>query len=229
MKDQRVTPEFLAWLDEQAKQGAEAHGANEVWNAAMAAAKEQEEIRLAAISTAAFGYWTEQDSIKPEYDHPALRDVAKLYAKYAALSAAPSNTFEIGKGDHIPDPDAMAEMINNQGLRIGELESALQQARNDNAELQMCLHLSVDETAIAAAPSAAPGDAQPVACRFVDHTGDYVYSTVVYPSAQPLYAAAPAAPQQSPDELEVTAADLEAIRRFKLEQEGEAPEAPQQG
>lgn len=43
---------------------------------------EQYRIQMAAISTAALGYWTENDSIPPEYDTPALRDVAKLYAKY---------------------------------------------------------------------------------------------------------------------------------------------------
>ena len=30
---------------------------------------------------------------------------------------------------------------------------------------------------------------EPVACRFVDHTGDYVYSTAIYPGAELLYAA----------------------------------------
>lgn len=46
---------------------------------------ELECIKLAAISTASFGYWKEGDSIKDEYDSVALRDVAKLYAKYDDL------------------------------------------------------------------------------------------------------------------------------------------------
>lgn len=46
---------------------------------------EEENARLAAISTASFGYWKESDGILPDYDSIALRDVAKLYAKYEAL------------------------------------------------------------------------------------------------------------------------------------------------
>jgi len=49
---------------------------------------EQYRMQMAGISTAALGYWKEGDSIHPDYDTPALRDVAKLYAKYAALHAA---------------------------------------------------------------------------------------------------------------------------------------------
>lgn len=37
-RDQAVTPAYAAWLDEQAKQGIEAHGGNEIWNAATKAA-----------------------------------------------------------------------------------------------------------------------------------------------------------------------------------------------
>lgn len=39
---------------------------------------------LAGISTASVGYWGEGDSIADEYDTVALRDTAKLYAKYEA-------------------------------------------------------------------------------------------------------------------------------------------------
>ena len=46
---------------------------------------EQYRLQMAAICTAAIGYWTESDDIKPDYDTLALRDVAKLYAKYDAL------------------------------------------------------------------------------------------------------------------------------------------------
>lgn len=41
--------------------------------------------QMAGISTAALGYWKEGDSIHPSLDTVALRDVAKLYAKYAEL------------------------------------------------------------------------------------------------------------------------------------------------
>jgi hypothetical protein len=50
---------------------------------------EQYRMQMAGISTAAIGYWKEGDSIHPDYDTTALRDVAKLYAKYAALYTTP--------------------------------------------------------------------------------------------------------------------------------------------
>lgn len=46
---------------------------------------EQLRLQMAAISSAALGYWKESDSIHPQYDTPALRDVAKLYAKYEVI------------------------------------------------------------------------------------------------------------------------------------------------
>jgi hypothetical protein len=49
---------------------------------------EQYRLQMAAISTAALGYWTEEEGIKPEYDTVPLRDVARLYAKYAALHSS---------------------------------------------------------------------------------------------------------------------------------------------
>lgn len=47
---------------------------------------EQYRMQMAGISTAALGYWKEGDGIHPDYDTPALRDVARLYAKYAELA-----------------------------------------------------------------------------------------------------------------------------------------------
>ena len=49
---------------------------------------EQYRLQMAGISTAALGYWKEGDGIHPDYDTVALRDVAKLYAKYDALYKA---------------------------------------------------------------------------------------------------------------------------------------------
>ena len=49
---------------------------------------EQYRMQMAGISTAAIGYWKEGDDIHPDYDTIALRDVAKLYAKYDALYKA---------------------------------------------------------------------------------------------------------------------------------------------
>jgi hypothetical protein len=59
---------------------------------------EQYRIQMAGICAASFGYWKEADGIHPDYDTPALRDVAKLYAKYDALytaTARPVNWQEI--------------------------------------------------------------------------------------------------------------------------------------
>jgi hypothetical protein len=55
---------------------------------------EQYRLQMAGISTAAIGYWKEGDGIHPDYDTPALRDVAKLYAKYDALYTAAQPTAE---------------------------------------------------------------------------------------------------------------------------------------
>lgn len=49
---------------------------------------EQYRMQMTGICTAALGYWKDGDSIHPDYDTPALRDVAKLYAKYDALYKA---------------------------------------------------------------------------------------------------------------------------------------------
>lgn len=46
---------------------------------------EQYRMQMAAISSAAFGYWKRSDSILPDYDTPALRDVAALYQSYNVL------------------------------------------------------------------------------------------------------------------------------------------------
>lgn len=50
--------------------------------------QERHVMQFAGISTAAIGYWKEGDSIHPDYDTTALRDVAKLYAKYDRLHKA---------------------------------------------------------------------------------------------------------------------------------------------
>lgn len=49
---------------------------------------EQYSMQMAAICTAAIGYWKNGDNIDPDINTLALRDVAKLYAKYDALYKA---------------------------------------------------------------------------------------------------------------------------------------------
>jgi len=54
---------------------------------------DQYRMQMAGICTAALGHWKEGDDLHPDYDTPALRDVAALYAKYeenrALLAAQP--------------------------------------------------------------------------------------------------------------------------------------------
>jgi len=59
---------------------------------------EQYRLQMAGISTAAIGYWKEGDGIHPDYDTPALRDVAKLYAKYDELYKAKNVTHGVIAG-----------------------------------------------------------------------------------------------------------------------------------
>jgi len=68
---------------------------------------EQYRMQMAGICTAATGYWKEGDPIHPDYDTPALRDVAKLYAKYDALYKAQQPQAE--------------DTIKRQAQRIAEL------------------------------------------------------------------------------------------------------------
>jgi hypothetical protein len=60
---------------------------------------EQYRLQMAAICTAAIGYWKESDNIHPDYDSLALRDVAKLYAKYAELYTTPPRKEWVGLTD----------------------------------------------------------------------------------------------------------------------------------
>jgi len=63
---------------------------------------EQYRLQMAGISTAAIGYWKESDGIHPDYDTIALRDVAKLYAKYDELYRAQRTWVGLEKSD-MPD------------------------------------------------------------------------------------------------------------------------------
>jgi len=72
----------LSWTTDKA----DAQFVCDAMNAASPATLERNELytlRMAAITSAACGYWSEGDTIKPEYVTPALRDVSKLYRMYA--------------------------------------------------------------------------------------------------------------------------------------------------
>lgn len=75
---------------------------------------EQYRIQMAGISTAALGYRTEAEGIHPDYDTVAIRDVAKLYAKYEALhkaAAAPATPSGWDADQIIAAADAANVMI----------------------------------------------------------------------------------------------------------------------
>lgn len=61
---------------------------------------EQYQMQMAAISTAAMGFWEVGDDIHPDYDTPALRDVAELYSKYYSLR---TNSLTEGYIQLVPD------------------------------------------------------------------------------------------------------------------------------
>jgi len=73
---------------------------------------EQYRMQMAGISTAALGYWKEGDTIHPDYDTLALRDVAKLYAKYDTLFKAQPDLGTVipAVKRSIDDPDVQKEL-----------------------------------------------------------------------------------------------------------------------
>ena len=72
---------------------------------------EQYRMQMAGISTAALGYWKEGDSIAPEYDTQALRDVARLHTKYAELKAAPQPAQAALSDEQIQAVDQAAQLL----------------------------------------------------------------------------------------------------------------------
>lgn len=63
--------------------------------AAILEENEQYRQQMAGISCAAMGHWKEGEGVHPDYDTVALRDVAKLYAKYDALAAPALNPSDV--------------------------------------------------------------------------------------------------------------------------------------
>ena len=82
-------------------------------------ASEKYRMQMVGVCMAAEGRWKESDSIHPDYDTPALREVVKLYAKYAELRAAASAPsageqsaqpkFDVGPMPH-PDGDSVRRL-----------------------------------------------------------------------------------------------------------------------
>lgn len=82
---------------------------------------EQYRLQMAAISTAAIGYWKEGDDIHPDFDTVALRDVTKLYAKYDRLYTAvqphPQATEPAGK---TRDPLDLGQYVNEANISAND-------------------------------------------------------------------------------------------------------------
>lgn len=94
-------------------------------------AEERERLRLAGISTAALGYWKEGDTIHPDYDTPALRDVAKLYAKYDELFQAAAPPAVKVPSEFVLVPLKMTEEMRSASLHAEAPNGDLMQAEWD--------------------------------------------------------------------------------------------------
>ena len=96
MTDRKIMEQALADLKIAEVDGNCNYGATELLGTRLAQPEqepvlqdiEQYRMQMAGISTAAIGYWKEGYDIHPDYDTVALRDVARLYAKYDALYKA---------------------------------------------------------------------------------------------------------------------------------------------
>jgi hypothetical protein len=81
---------------------------------------EQYQMQMTAISTASLGYWKEGDTISPEYDTVALRDVVKLYGRYEAARADVSELVQALKEIIEHCPNSWAEIRADVALKIWE-------------------------------------------------------------------------------------------------------------
>ena len=78
---------------------------------------EQYLLQMAAISTAAIGYWKEGDHIHPDYMTPALHDVAKLYSRYDGLYTSPPDAQAIRQQALEEAADCVSAMNDSAGDR----------------------------------------------------------------------------------------------------------------
>lgn len=72
---------------------------------------EQYRMQMAAISTAALGYWKAGDPIKDEYVTVALKDVAELYKKYDELYKAAAHTAPAPAQEAEANTDSMRKAL----------------------------------------------------------------------------------------------------------------------
>jgi hypothetical protein len=137
---------------------------------------EQYRLQMAAISTAAFGYWKEDDDILPDYDTPALRDVARLYAKYESLTqpaaqavrqdGMPTSADERHLRRLLATQAGIVGLYTDDGEASGEANGVvIDFMRDSTREIQRKLTLvgfkHAEQSLEAAAPQAQPAQAVP--------------------------------------------------------------------
>ena len=127
---------------------------------------EQYRLQMAGICTAAIGYWKESDSIHPDYDTLALRDVAKLYAKYdelykaqdvshgmiagalfdfmAWLTSRPKRIMLSSADDASPAVDAIKDFAKMRGLSLDDAQVQNWQAALAQPEQKHPLQVKAD-------------------------------------------------------------------------------------
>lgn len=111
---------------------------------------EQYRMQMAAISTAALGYWKESDGILPDYDTVPLRDVAKLYAKYDMYfrlrhDAAPAPAVSApATSDDTKRLDWLAERLFGADWAYGEPATSVWLIQTD-AAISADLRASIDD------------------------------------------------------------------------------------
>lgn len=111
---------------------------------------EQYRMQMAGICTAALGYWKDGDDIHPDYDTPALREVARLYAKYrelhyaASRSAVPVNLNDpavqkrlAAQWGYVPAPSAEPQTVEEQSAKWLLAQCKDYQKRAHEAELEV--------------------------------------------------------------------------------------------
>lgn len=129
--------------------------------------------QMAGISTAALGYWKEGDEIHPDYDTPALRQVAKLYADYVKARQEPPPFERPGlPGDPAPTEDLPApvkvEVVNptpeNEAERLRGLLRVLAQRARSFPNFPMGYHLPEVFAAVGEDPPTPPTSSPPPCC-----------------------------------------------------------------
>jgi hypothetical protein len=127
---------------------------------------EQYRMQMAAISTAALGYWKEGDGLHPDYDTVALRDVASLYARYNELyqtAHAPQQAQGVATDSVQVDRRDLFDAVRAAYVAGGTTDDADVAALWGDAT-DYANRNTVVQAMLAAAPQAAPAGALCIGC-----------------------------------------------------------------